>query len=200
MWGEEPSETADPLPEPDELLENGILIRTPGHHLEIEAVELDLERLALPEVARDVLVEEGRQERRGIEATERTVTPNPLVEAVKDVRRRAVGGEDPVLTHDAVERLGLIPERGRPREHHHEMEVGIVEEQLGLRYSIRDPRDAGTGEAESRRDVLSRINVRDVDPEELVLAEAVDIDLVEPDLTITALGVVKADPNTTRLR
>jgi hypothetical protein len=80
------------------------------------------------------------------------------------------------------------------------MEVGIVEEQLGLRYSIDDPRDAGTVETESRRDVLSRINVRDVDPEELVLAEPVDIDLVEPDLTITALGVVKEDPNTTRLR
>ncbi len=41
-------------------------------------------------------------------------------------------GEDPVLTDDAMQRDGLIPEWRALRENHDEVEVGVVKEQFRL--------------------------------------------------------------------
>ncbi len=73
MGSKQAPELGEPSSDGDKLTEDRIVVCATRHRLEIEPFELQLERLDLAEVARDVLVEKDGGESAGIELAESAV-------------------------------------------------------------------------------------------------------------------------------
>ena len=205
VHGQRPTDHPDPAPQRDDAAQD-LGLAAPAEGALVELVDLALDALGEFEVVRQRLVDDGGQERPGIEGAEAGLALGQGIDPIERAHRPVVDGEDPIPTGheiDGAPDRGLRVHRGRiGRLHRDEGEVDV----FGIGGQIGPARRAGEvldhrglqPEGFADRGEVLVVSTVEIDPPELAVAEVGDQVLVELDLAILAIGVIEPDARPAR--